>query len=361
MSNLFAALRSSSGALSVFDNALSVSQNNIANAATPGYARQTPAFEALPFDSAQGLVGGVKSGPAQSARDLFSENAVQKAQTALGGWEEKVSTLQGLQTSFDITGESGIPGALNKLFDAFSAWSAAPGGSTARQSVLDAAQTLSEAFQQQSTAVSAAVSGADSHLTSLVGQVNTLAAQIQRDNVQRSGGKTNDPAVDANLYSSLEQLAQLVPITTLNQSDGSTTVLLAGQIPLVVGKFQYQLSAQTSVPQIPPPVNPSGPPSAQILNSDGTDVTAAITSGKIGGLLQARNGTLASLQGDASQPGSLNQLAQGIADRINALLTGGNISDADPVAGTPAVPGVPLFVYDATNPTAAARTLIVNP
>src|SRR6185312_8858168 len=43
------------------------------------------------------------------------------------------------------------------------------------------------------------------------------------------------------------------------------------------------------------------------------------------------------------------------------LLTNGNISNADPVTGAPAVPGIPLFLYDATNATATAQTLTVNP
>jgi flagellar hook-associated protein 1 FlgK len=361
MSNLFAALSSAAGALSVFENALSVTQNNIANSSTPGYARQSSSFEALPFDSAQSVGGGVRSGPVQTARDVYSETAVQTAQTSLGTWQEQVNTLQGLQTSFDITGENGIPGALNKLFDAFSAWSAAPAGSTARQGVLNSAQDLATAFQQESAAISAAASNADSQLSSLTGKVNALTAQIQQDNLERSRGRNGDPAVDADLHNSLEQLAQLVPITTLSQADGSTTVLLAGQTPLVVGQFQYSISSNVAVPQNPPPTNPSAPPSEQVLDSSGNDITASITSGRIGGLLQARNGTLAQLQGDAYQQGSLNQLAQGIADRVNALLTGGNIANADPVTGAPAVPGVALFSYDAANPTAAARTLVVNP
>jgi flagellar hook-associated protein 1 FlgK len=67
------------------------------------------------------------------------------------------------------------------------------------------------------------------------------------------------------------------------------------------------------------------------------------------------------LQGDANQPGSLNQLAQAVADRVNTLLTGGNVTNADPVSGAAAVPGVALFTYDATNPAATAGTLSVNP
>jgi flagellar hook-associated protein 1 FlgK len=57
--------------------------------------------------------------------------------------------------------------------------------------------------------------------------------------------------------------------------------------------------------------------------------------------------------GDGNQQGSLNQLAQGIADRVNTLLTSGQTS-----SGTA---GVPLFSYNAASPTSIAATLAVSP
>jgi flagellar hook-associated protein 1 FlgK len=221
---------------------------------------------------------------------------------------------------------------------------------------LNSAQSLAQAFQQTSQAVGTAASNADSALSGLVAQVNTLTQRIANDNVQRAAGQ--NPAVDADLYNNLQQLSALVPITTLKESDGSTTVLLAGQSPLVVGKFQYNISSQAGFPQNPPPTNPGGPPSAQVLDASGNDITASITSGQIGGLLQARNGTIAQLQGDAYQQGSLNQLAQTIADRVNTLLTGGNIANADPTTGAPAVPSIALFTY--TNGSNASQTLALS-
>lgn len=357
MGTLFAALNTAASSISAFDNALTVSSDNIANSQTPGYAEQTPTFEALPSDVLFGLTGGVVSGPAESSRDLFAETAVQQASTALGTWEQQVNSLQGLQSSFDTTGTTGIPGALNQLFTAFSTWSSNPTDTTAQQGVIDGAQSLAQAFQQQSQEISQAATSADSNLSDLVTQVNTLTAQIAQDNVQNAGGQSS--SAQANLYNSLQQLAQIVPITTLQEADGSTTVLLAGQTPLVVGQNQYAISSQVSVPTNPPPTNPGGLPTDQVLDYSGNDITAQITSGQIGGLLQARNGILAQLQGDGTQQGSLNQLAQGIADQINNLLTSGNISDANATTGAAAVPGIPLFTY--TNGTTAAATLTVNP
>jgi len=85
-------------------------------------------------------------------------------------------------------------------------------------------------------------------------------------------------------------------------------------------------------------------------------VTAHTTGGQLGALLNVRNTILPSFQGDANQVGNLNTLAHGFADRVNQLLTSGNISD-----GPPPQPGVALFTYDTSNPVRVAATLSVDP
>jgi flagellar hook-associated protein 1 FlgK len=336
MSNLFSSISSSGNALAVFENALTVSQNNVANAATPGYAAQSLSLESQPFDIRSGLTGGVTGTQVDSARDVFAEQTVQRESTALGQWNQQVSTLSPLQDNFDLSGQTGIPAALSQFTTAASAWSSAPNDASARQDVLTAAQTVARAFNQTSTALSNAVTTADGQLQSLANQVNTLAAQIAKDNQHRSGSGTPDPSVDANLYSSLEQLSQIAPITTLKQNDGSMTVLIGGQTPLVMGDTAYSIGTSAA-----------GAPSAQVLDSNGNDITSQIGSGSMGGLLQARNGVMSTVGT------SLNQLAQSVADRVNGLLTSGNVSD-----GPPAVPGVPIFTY---TPGAPAATMAVDP
>jgi flagellar hook-associated protein 1 FlgK len=101
---------------------------------------------------------------------------------------------------------------------------------------------------------------------------------------------------------------------------------------------------------------PLAAPDAQLLAADGHDVTALANEGQLGGLLAFRNTALPAVVGDGQQQGSLNQLAQSIADRVNGLLTSGQSS-----AGPPPVAGVPLFTYSSTSATAAAATLAIDP
>jgi flagellar hook-associated protein 1 FlgK len=94
-------------------------------------------------------------------------------------------------------------------------------------------------------------------------------------------------------------------------------------------------------------------PDARIVNSSNQDVTmSAGAGGQLGGLLQVRNTTLPALIGGATQQGSLNKLAQGIADRVNALLASGQTSTGSA--------GNPLFTYTAGSPTGVAGSLAVT-
>ena len=108
---------------------------------------------------------------------------------------------------------------------------------------------------------------------------------------------TPDPGQDAQLYSALDNLSQLTNFSTVTQADGTVTVLLGGGSPLVIGSQQYALSAASSST------------GAQVLDSQGNDITSQITSGQLGGLLDVRNRVLGSMLGNSAQTGTLNQFA----------------------------------------------------
>jgi len=353
MANILATLGSTAGALDAIDQVLQITQNNVANASTPGYAKQSLDLEALPFDLSTGASGGVRAGQIQSSRDQYAEQAVRSQNTLLGNARQNVSSLTSLQSLFDISGQSGIPYALNNLLQSFSAWAQSPSDTAARQTVLEQAGSLATAFQQTAAGLAGAEQQTGQQLSTTVGQINRLTTQLQGDNVKILQGAHNDPAVDADVNSTLEQLSQYGSITAFEQSNGSWTVLLNGQTPLLVGSQQYQISYQLAGS-----ANPvyAGHAAAQITAADGTDITAETTGGQLGALLNIRNTVIPSYLGDASQPGDLNTMAKHFADRVNQLLT-----PVDNSSGAPVSTGVPIFTYDATNDTNVAQTLAVDP
>jgi flagellar hook-associated protein 1 FlgK len=356
MPNILASLSSAGNALDVFEQALTVVQNNVDNSSTPGYATQTLNLEAQPLVTTGGLTGGVAAQGLQDSRDDYAEEQVQQQTQTLGLYTAQAQATGTIQSFFDVSGTGGVPAALNNLLSAFSAWSVTPDDATAQQTVLSSAQALASSINGLANSLSSTAQQFDTQIGSTVSQVDSIATQIQQYNEQVGQSTTPDPGAEANLYSALDNLSQLTNFTTVTQSDGTVTVMLGGGTPLVIGDQLNALSASDAVADNPPATYPNSPPSAVITDSQGDDVTSQITSGQLGGLLDTRNQVLGSLLGNSQQQGSLNQFAQTLADTVNQILESGTVSTT---AG--AASGTALFTYTAGDPTGVAASLALNP
>lgn len=348
---LFANLTSSVKALNAFEQSLEVAQNNVSNASTAGYAKQLATLDAQPFQPLSGLLGGVQAGAPQSTRNEYLEQAVRYQNGALGNFQAQAQALGGIEPIFDVTGQTGIVAKLNSMFQSFSAWSASPDSAAARQDVLTKAQDLGAAFQQATSILSSVTGNVSNQIDSTVTQINSLAAQVQNYNIQQGQTHTADSGMDAHLHDTLETLSGIAGITARFEKDGSVTLLLGGQTPLVIGNHVYSLKSSYSDAAVP--VNPNAIPAAHILDANGQDVTGNVVGGSLNGLLTVRNSVLPALQGDSLQPGALNLLAKKVADRVNQLLASGK----DPSGNA----GAPLFTYDASSAANTARSLTIDP
>jgi flagellar hook-associated protein 1 FlgK len=326
-----------SNAMNAVQQALDAVQNNIINASTPGYAAERVTFSAQAFNVRQGLAGGVDVS-FSSTRDQYLEQAVRTQSSALGALQQKDPLLSTLQSAFSASGDSGVPNALSGFASSFSTLSTSPTDPSAQANVLQAASALAQAFNQTAAQISQASSGAVQQAAAVVTQINSLTTQIAGLNAQIQNGARDDAGVQASLNSSLESLSQLANISVTYASDGSASVLLDGQTPLVIGPTADALHIS----------QPNSTGEIQLLDKGGNDLTAQAAQGQLGGLLQVQNQTI------PQYLSQLNQLAKTFADRVNTILTSGQVS-----TGPPPVPGKALFVY--TSSATAAATLSVDP
>ena len=338
MGNLFSSVLGVTNALNVYDRQLANIQNNIANANTPGYVKQTQTLVAKRTDFDHGLPGGVQAGPLVSSRNDFAEHNVQQQFSALGQVEQKATDLARLESLFDLQSSTGVSGKISDSFNSFSQLSVNPNDQLARQSVIDSAGQLSDSINQAANGLAAVTSGARSQANDIVGSVNRLAEQIRqvnsayRQNFQAAG----DAGLDASMYSSLEELSEYAGFTTSRAADGTVSVFLGGQVPLVVGDRSFPISTGQS----------SG--AMQVFSSTGADITNKITSGQLSGALQETNELI------PSYTASLNKLATSIADQVNQKLSEG-------VDANGAAPTTTLFDYDPANPAMTLRVTGIQP
>src|SRR5450755_3213751 len=100
MPNLLASLSTAGNALDVFQQALSVVQNNVNNSSTPGYATQSLNLQAQPLVITGGLTGGVAAQGLQDSRDNYAEEQVQHQTQAPGLYTAQAQATGAIQSFF---------------------------------------------------------------------------------------------------------------------------------------------------------------------------------------------------------------------------------------------------------------------
>lgn len=337
MSSLSATLLNAANSLQVYNRAFNVIENNVTNANTPGYVTQNQSLIAEPFNPAAGISGGVMTGPMISARSQYLEQAVRTQQEALGSSQQAAAGLGQLQPLFDTTGASGVPGALNNFFNSVSQLSVSPNDLSSRQNVITAAGQVASAFNQNAIGIQQASTNLNSETSGAIANINQIAADIAAVNGQYSSNSaaTQDAGLDARLNNDLESLSQLVNYTAIQNSNGTYSIYVGGQTPLVMDSQAYKLSADFSQPQ------------TAIRDSQGNDITAQLSNagGSLGAMLVEKNTTL---------PGymtSLDTLAQAFSDQVNTALSQGVDINGN-------APAVNLFTYNAAQ--GAAFTMSVT-
>jgi flagellar hook-associated protein 1 len=352
MGGLYSILDSTSQSLQAFEQGMDVTQNNVTNANSPGYADQVPEMVSQAFQSDTGLSGGIQE-ETQDTRSSYADTAVQQQLSLQGMYQQLQTSLAPLQSVFAVSSSSAIPSALNQLFQSFSEWSTQPNNANYQSAVLDAAQQTASAFQQAASQLNTIQTGVTNDIQSTVTQINLDAATIQSYNVQMAQNATPDAGLSAQLESTLENLSSLANVTVIPGNGGMVTVLLGGQTPLVIGTQVNDLQAVNDTSSNAG--NPDAAPTISIVDSDGNDVTNQVTSGSLAGLLSVRNSMLPSLIGGGQQVGGLNTLAQGLADSINNVLEQASTTSTPPYQS-----GSPLFTYNSTSPSGIAGTLAVS-
>ena len=341
--SILSTLRNTASTFDAINQAVEVTQNNIANASSPGYVRQRLLFRALPFEAGP-LPGGIAPGSVQSGRQEFAERNVRAQTEAAGSLAESKALLADLEQVFDISGKTGVAADMNALFASFSAWSLRPNDSGARQNAIASMRQVANSFNATAGRIHSEASSAEQKTRATVDQINHLVGVLGQINAGRRNLGAPDPGVEARTYATLEELSNLVNFSASIESDGTVSVSLGGGYPLLVGDRQTTLSVDYSHPA--DAANLAALPDAHLI-ANGRDVTKLAEGGRLAALLEFRNETLPGLVGGADTTGGLNRLAMAFADRVNRISTS---------AGGPA-----LYSYDASNPVRAALTLSVRP
>src|SRR5579863_4772533 len=276
-------LSTSVSGLLAFQQALDVTSNNIANAATPGYSvEQANLAENPPTQTGSGFVGtGVNVQSITRTYDELLAGQVRSSQSSYSSFN--TFGTQAAQIDNLLSNSStGLTASLQSFVNAWQTVANSPPSTAQRQVLLSQAQSLTQQLQNYNSQLSTYGANVETQIGSDVSQINTLASGIAKLNGQIAAalgsGQTPNALMDQR-DSMIDQLSQYVTVNTATQSDGSMNVYIGTGQALVTGSGAQTLAASQN------PYNATEHDIGIVSGGNTADVTAEITGGSLGGLL----------------------------------------------------------------------------
>ncbi len=338
-------------ALQAFQQAINVTSNNIANASTPGFDRETLNLtEAAPQSNGAATIGaGVVVSGVDRAFSQAAANQLNTSQSSLG----QLNALQLYTNQIDNlfgTTVGGLSTALQNFYSAFSDVANNPTSTASRQALIGQAQSVAGSFQNASSQLNSLNSDVNSRITNDVAQINSIAKAISTLNNQivtgtaQNGGQPPNELLDQR-DQLVSNLSQLVGISTTTDPNGSLNVFVGNGQPLVL---QGQTTTLTTV------ANQFNATQLEISDSASSAVISSnITSGDLGGLLAAR----AQVINPALN--QLGQIATAVSQTVNAQQANGLDLSGNLGANIFSV-SAPLATGSSRNTDAVTASVTVN-
>jgi flagellar hook-associated protein 1 FlgK len=306
-----------------------VAGQNIANASTPGYRRQSAVLATLP---GAGL-GGVRVTGLLQARDTFLARELLGSRSALGHEQALRQTLQAVEPYLDDVQGAGLSDALTGFFGAVGRLSENPGNGAARTAVLSAARTLAARVRQAAGGLSEGQRAAQGEVAALVTEANGDLARVAVLNreIAKRGMDGAAAALRDERDRLVQGLAEALGAAAIEDTDGSATLIAAGGQVLVQGDLAQRI-------ELTPAPGAAWPVLSVRHGSEPAVALAGPVGGRLGGLLAARDEVFAGSLAD------LDRFAFDFAGAVNAAHAAG--FGADGVSGR-ALFGTPAGVAGA--------------
>ncbi|MFT4099891.1 MAG: flagellar hook-associated protein FlgK [Burkholderiaceae bacterium] len=312
--------------------------NNISNANTVGYHRQTVVQSEVGTNTGAEYVGmGVQIDAVQRQYDQFVERAVFVAQSTASAAQARSTQTSALENLF-ADPDTGLGASMDALRTALADLSNTPNSSAVREVVLSSAQNLASRVSTLDTQIEDLARDTDLQLEAAVGELNTMLADLAELNGKLAFGSGTGTALNDLLDQRdalINEINTQIRGNAYINDDNTVTMFASTGESLVAGTSSSQFSIGTDT---------LGTGRPQLMMKQGAvDVpvnTVNIGGGAIAGLLRFRNEDLVSAQNQ------IGQMAAAIAGAFNAVQTAG--VDESGQAGQP--------LFDVASPTVGAAT-----
>jgi len=327
MSSPFFGLDIATRSLRAQQTLVDIANQNIANANTPGFSRQSGVVsETMPYpipvfrqSGAAGQMGtGVEVKEINRSRDTFADYQMRNQLTAQGSWDARSAALTQIEAVVNEPSATGLSAQMTKYFSAWQEVANSPSDNAVRANLIETGKSLADTFQNSVQGLMKQQQDLDKQVGLTVTGVNDYAKQIANLNkqismVETGGMKANDLRDQRDLV--LDKLSSLVKFTSVESAEGSVNVY--------VGNHQLVDRDRTGTMGVDGTSGKNQPV--------WTDVTpnspVAVLDGKLQGLMYSRD-TVVQNRIDA-----LNTLAGRVIESVNSVHAAG--VGLDGVSGRP--------------------------
>ncbi len=290
---------------------LATTGHNIANAATPGYSRQTVIQGTTPpQNTGVGFIGtGTEVAQVKRVYDDFVNKqllGVQAGQASVDAYLNQISQIDNMLSDATV----GLSPALQSFFKGIQDANSNPSSAASRQAMLSGGETLAARFNGMSDRLSEIQQGVNSAVTANVTEINAFARRIAELNNDIAGLSVDPSRIPNDLLDQRDQLIsemnKIVKVTVTPGDNRMLNVSFGTGQPLVIGATTQTLGVSTS----------DTDPNRIVVGYETPGrfsplPDSVITGGELGGLMQFRN------QGLDKAQNQLGLVAAGLADSFN--------------------------------------------
>lgn len=273
---------------------LAIISNNIANAQTPGYSRET-----VPLASQilGGSGAGVAVGLTQRQTDENLSRSVRDQDTITSNASTTDAYMQRVQSLFgQVNGGNSLGDVFTKFSSAMQTLATTPEDPVAQENAVAVGQTMALKLNEMSSGIQQIRASTDADVASAVATLNSTLQDIAGFNIAITHAKATGQStagLEDQRDQALDQVAQLVGVQDFVRPDGTMVVLTnTGKVLVDSAAAQVGYTQTGTV---------TAASTLSKLTINGIDVTAETTSGKIGALLTLRDTGLPNVTAELNQ------------------------------------------------------------
>ncbi|MGC3967097.1 MAG: flagellar hook-associated protein FlgK [Pirellulales bacterium] len=313
--SLFSSLQLASNALYANSIGLQVVGQNIANVNTPGYSKAETNFTPAPTQRVGRLLLGlgVEVDSIKQRIDEHLNARVRGATADRVGSEVQENAYAQLEGILSELQDNDLSTSMNNFLGAISQVLNQPESVSVRNLAILQGKTLTTDINRLAARANEVRDDLNSQISDLEPDVNRLLQRISELNVQiattEGGGSVGSDAVGLRDQRNvaLEQLSQLIEIKTQEQPSGAMNVFVGGDFLVFEGTYRHVEVLHTQE---------NGLNVAKLQVAE-TDAPLAASTGKLAGLVDARDNILASFIHN------LDDFARSLAFEFNKVFSSG--------------------------------------